>query len=112
MINTAIDLYRHESRFAMNSDQLESAQEVPTQEVTISSLAYKEIITQIQALTPAYRTVFNLYVIDGYTHEEIAGKLNISVGTSKSNLSRAKAVLQKRLVKMNQHERGPKLGKR
>lgn len=112
MINTAIDLYRHESRFAMHSDQLESAQEVSTQEVTISSLAYKEIITQIQALTPAYRTVFNLYVIDGYTHEEIADKLNISVGTSKSNLFRAKAILQKRLVKMNQYEQRSKLGKR
>lgn len=112
MINTAIDLYRHESRYALQSDQLNSAQEVPAQELTISSLSYGEIIQEIQGLTPAYRTVFNLYVIDGYTHEEIAGKLHISVGTSKSNLSRAKAILQKRLVKIYQHEQAPKLGER
>lgn len=112
MINTAIDLYRHESRFASDSDQLESAEEIPTQEATISSLSYKEIIKEIQELTPGYRTVFNLYVMDGYTHEEIARKLHISVGTSKSNLSRAKTILQKRLVKMNKHERRPKLGER
>jgi RNA polymerase sigma-70 factor (ECF subfamily) len=51
----------------------------------------------IQKLTPAYRTVFNLYAIDGYTHEEIGEILNISVGTSKSNLFKARQKLQEML---------------
>ena len=64
-------------------------------------LAYKELIILIKKLSPAYRAVFNLYVIDGYTHSEIAQTLNISVGTSKSNLAKAKAFLQKHFIKDN-----------
>ena len=59
-----------------------------------NKIAYKEMIILIRKLSPAYRAVFNLFVIDGYTHAEIAQMLNISVGTSKSNLSKAKAFLQ------------------
>ena len=49
----------------------------------------------VQKLSPAYRTVFNLYVIDGYKHEEIARILNITVGASKSNLFKARTAIQK-----------------
>lgn len=108
MINTAIDYYRHESRFTSMNDQLEDAQNASTQEATISSLTYDEIIVEIQGLSPAYRAVFNLYVMDGYSHEEIASKLDISVGSSKSNLSRARAILQKRLAKLYKHEQQPR----
>ena len=52
----------------------------------------------ISKLSPAYRAVFNLFVIDGYSHEEIASMLNISVGTSKSNLSKARLNLQKMIT--------------
>lgn len=62
------------------------------------SIVYKELIALIRKLSPAYKVVFNLYVIDGYTHQEIADLLGISVGTSKSNLSKARAFLQKYLV--------------
>lgn len=62
-------------------------------------LVYKELITLVRKLSPAYKLVFNLYVIDGYTHQEIANMLGISVGTSKSNLSKARAFLQKYLIK-------------
>ena len=64
-----------------------------------NQLVYKELIALIRKLSPAYKVVFNLYVIDGYTHQEIANMLGISVGTSKSNLSKARAFLQKYLVK-------------
>jgi len=64
-----------------------------------NQLVYKELIALIRKLSPAYKVVFNLYVIDGYTHQEIAKMLGISVGTSKSNLSKARAFLQKYLVK-------------
>ncbi len=60
----------------------------------IDQLSYKELLKCISKLTPQYRMVFNLYVIDGYKHNEIADLLNISEGTSKSNLSKAKRTLQ------------------
>jgi len=56
----------------------------------LSHISYKEILELIRKLSPGYRTVFNLFVIEGYKHEEIAAMLNISVGTSKSNLAKAK----------------------
>ena len=64
-----------------------------------NQLVYKELIALIRKLSPAYKLVFNLYVIDGYTHQEISNMLGISVGTSKSNLSKARAFLQRYLVK-------------
>ena len=63
-----------------------------------AQLMYKELISLIKKLSPAYRVVFNLHVIDGYSHHEIAEMLGISVGTSKSNLAKARAFLQKHLV--------------
>ena len=62
-------------------------------------LLYKELIAMIKELPPQYRVVFNLYVIDGYNHLEIADKLSIPVGTSKSNLSRARMMLQESIKK-------------
>jgi RNA polymerase sigma factor (sigma-70 family) len=62
-------------------------------------LMFKELIIQVKRLSPAYRVVFNMHVIDGFSHQEIARVLGISVGTSKSNLSKAKAQLQKVMVK-------------
>lgn len=63
-------------------------------------LLYKELIILIKELPPAYRVVFNMYVVDGYTHNEIAGLLNIPTGTSKSSLSRARELLQQSLKKI------------
>ncbi len=60
----------------------------------LDNLAEKDIMRLIQELSPGYRTVFNLYVVEGYTHKEIGDMLNISEGTSKSQLSRAKVILQ------------------
>ena len=62
-------------------------------------LLYNDLIAIIKKLQPNYRLVFNLYVIDGYSHTEIAGMLHISVGTSKSNLSRARSLLQMKIKK-------------
>jgi RNA polymerase sigma factor (sigma-70 family) len=60
----------------------------------LDSLAEKDIIQLVQQLSPGYRTVFNMYVVEGYTHKQIAEILGISEGTSKSQLSRAKLILQ------------------
>jgi RNA polymerase sigma factor (sigma-70 family) len=67
-------------------------------------LFYKDLVMLIKELPPAYRAVFNLYVIDGYTHHEIAEMLHIAVGTSKSNLSRARELLQKSIKKMEEEK--------
>ena len=61
---------------------------------------YKELVTMIIKLPPSYRIVFNLYAMDGYSHAEIAEMLNIPIGTSKSNLSRARMILQKNIKEM------------
>jgi RNA polymerase sigma-70 factor (ECF subfamily) len=58
----------------------------------------------IQELSPQYRLVFNLYALEGYTHKEIGKLLNISEGTSKSNLSRARSILQENVNKLNKRE--------
>jgi len=65
----------------------------------LKKLSVSEILEQIQLLSPAYRTVFNLYIVDGLSHKEIADALNISEGSSKSNLARAKSNMQKLLKK-------------
>ncbi len=57
--------------------------------------ALKDLMTMIQELSPGYRAVFNMHVIEGYSHKEIADILSINEGTSKSQLARAKVVLRK-----------------
>ena len=67
----------------------------------IDNMSFKEILALVQMLSPTYRTVFNLYVLDGFKHEEISKQLNISVGTSKSNIAKARINLQKMLRQKN-----------
>lgn len=68
----------------------------------LDQLSFQEMIGMVQKLTPVYRTVFNLYVIEGYTHKEIGKLLHISENTSKSNLSRARENLRNLLIKNNE----------
>lgn len=92
-VNTAIEHYRRQ----VNTYQVTEAQEntLETKEVSaFDSLSMKDLIKLIQQLSPGYRTVFNLYVIEGYSHKEIAEMIGISEGTSKSQLARAKGILQ------------------
>ena len=62
-----------------------------------ATMSEEEMLKLIQELSPKYRMVFNLYAIEGYSHSEISQMLNISEGTSKSNLSRARVILQEKL---------------
>jgi RNA polymerase sigma factor (sigma-70 family) len=64
-----------------------------------SNIEVKELLNIIQDLTPRYRLVFNLYALEGYSHKEISEMLQITEGTSKSNLSRARVILQERVNK-------------
>ncbi len=94
LINAAINFLKSSSRRFENS-RLDEAGHVSAGEEILSGISYQEIIEMIHQLSPAYRVVFNLYVIEGYKHEEIAEMLKISIGTSKSNLSKAKDNLRK-----------------
>lgn len=98
MINTALDNYRHNYKHYHHRD-LEAAEQEYTPETITHQLSHADLLQLIQQLSPAYRAVFNLYAIDGYTHEEIAELLSISIGTSKSNLFKARANLQAMLKK-------------
>ncbi len=94
IVNTAINQY-HKNQKKLQKTDLESINHKPARDQEVlSGISYDEIIEMVQELTPAYRTVFNLYVIEGFKHKEIADMLNIAVGTSKSNLSKAKKNLQ------------------
>lgn len=99
IINTAINHY-HKHQEQLKLERLDTAHnKMNTRETITSSISYSEIIDMVQQLSPAYRTVFNLHVIEGFKHKEIAEMLEISVGTSKSNLSKAKHNLQEILQK-------------
>lgn len=105
MIYTAIDHFRKNHKHQAVTDLDNVVYQVPSvSEDAVEKLTHEEIIRSIQDLSPAYRTVFNLFVIDGLSHEEIAEKLGISIGTSKSNLSKARRQLQKILFKKNEIE--------
>ncbi len=104
MINSAIDHYRKEVKHETNRQSGEYLQQVSQNESITPKMAYDEVILQIQKLSPSYRAVFNLYVIDGYKHREISKILKISVGTSKSNLSRARNQLQAALKQIFKDE--------
>ena len=99
LVNTCIDHYR-KNRSSVNGHILnEESDKLPDRsENGLDVLSYKEIVQAIKLLSPAYRTVFNLFVIEGLSHEEISKKLGISVGASKSNLSKARDNLRKLLL--------------
>lgn len=103
MVNTSIDHLRKNkqnylivSTVYANEKASNMADEVEEDELI--NIDKEEILKAVQELTPAYRTVFNLYVIEGFTHKEIAEMLDVSEGTSKSNLSKAKFNLKKNLM--------------
>ncbi|MDO8991651.1 RNA polymerase sigma factor [Daejeonella sp.] len=96
MTNTAIDHYRAELKHPITSDLAELEFKGKENDIQ-SKLNYDDLIKLVQNLPPGYRTVFNLFAIDGFTHEEISEQLGISVGTSKSNLFKARQKLRSML---------------
>lgn len=104
MINTAIDHYRKEVKHYYHKDIGTLTVIESNDENALNHLSHEELIGLIQQLTPAYRAVFNLYVIDGFNHQEISTLLKISVGTSKSNLMKARNNLRKALGKLIKKE--------
>jgi RNA polymerase sigma-70 factor (ECF subfamily) len=98
--NVAIRSYQRNARLHVAVDLDEAEREVSTNTVE-SDHSAEDLLAMIQRLPDGYRVVFNLYAIEGYSHEEIAEQLEISVGTSKSQLSRARQSLQRMLEQQN-----------
>lgn len=93
MVNTAIDFYR--KRVRRRTEDLDTVYAVSTDDPgVISKMAVDDILSCLHELTPSYRAVFNLYIIEGYSHKEVAEKLGITESTSRSNLVKARTKLK------------------
>ncbi|WP_133271748.1 RNA polymerase sigma factor [Hymenobacter radiodurans] len=104
MVHTAIDHFRIAEKHAFQQTLDEVAALHPDPGVSaLDTLSFDELVALVHGLPAAYRAVFNLYAIDGFTHEEIAEQLGISAGTSKSNLFKARAHLKHLLKKIKHH---------
>ncbi len=101
MVNTAIDNFRKNKTAVKMFDNnvalenLDTVQDDSDENIISNKIKASDILEAVQKLSPAYKTVFNLYAIDGFSHQQIADELNISIGTSKSNYSKAKQNLKK-----------------
>lgn len=104
-VNTAIEHFRRK-RYLMPVTEKEENSMEGKYSSALDDLGAKDIMALVQELSPGYRTVFNMYVVEGYTHKEIADILGISEGTSKSQLSRAKVILQEMVRNYIDRERG------
>jgi RNA polymerase sigma factor (sigma-70 family) len=93
-VNTAIEHYRKKSNNFSINEQIETGLE-DLNTTALDNLALKDLMSVISELSPGYKAVFNMYVIEGYSHKDIGEILKISEGTSKSQLARAKSILQK-----------------
>jgi RNA polymerase sigma-70 factor (ECF subfamily) len=96
-VNTAIEGYR-KNQVTNNMLEVGEMKNDLVQQDDFHHLSADDLIKMVQRLSPGYRTVFNLYAIEGYSHQEIAEMLGINIGTSKSQLARARYLLQKMVL--------------
>ncbi len=97
-INTVLQKYRKEQHLNLVNDNVSEEIEL---DVTYGDVSLQTLLRYIQELPNKYRLTFNLYVLDGYSHKEISEMLGTSLGTSKSNLARARVILREKLKKEN-----------
>ncbi len=100
-INTVLQKYRQKRLYDLPADDLMEQKLADNQDNPSASIPLPILLSLIQELPERYRLVFNLYVLDGHTHKEIGGLLGISDGTSKSNLARARQLLQHKINALN-----------
>ena len=96
MVNTSLEKFRKNNQLYAVEDMI-VFEGVQIPEETISAISADDLMKIIQELPPRYRMVFNLYAIEGYNHKEIGELLSITEGTSKSQYSRARVILQTKL---------------
>lgn len=102
VINTSIEYYRKNLRGIHTVDIDELGEDIAFTAFDMSRINIKALMKLIQSLPVGYRLVFNMYAIEGYSHKEIAGQLGITEGASKSQLSRARAILREKVLKMEE----------
>lgn len=100
MVHCSIEYYRRHHKMMQLVDVGEAGEEPSVNAAAASSLEAKDLLLLIKTLSPGYRMVFNLYAIDGYSHKEIAEMTGITEGASKSQLSRARAILKEQVLRM------------
>ncbi len=103
MVNESLSYLRRNKSMYVETD-IEAADKEPNFERLENELEAQDLLKLISELPSGYRIVFNMYAIDGYSHKEIGEELGINESTSKSQLSRARAVLQKRLIELENIE--------
>lgn len=96
VINTALNCIKKQAKYRKETG-MDEMKDIADREEILSQINYQELVSLVQSLTTAYRSVFNMYVIDGFRHDEIARTLGITVSTSKSNLVRARRKLREML---------------
>ena len=99
-VNTVLQKYRKEQHLNVVSDNLMEEYDIDN---LYENINLQTLLRYIQELPNKYRLTFNLYVLDGYSHKEISEKLGTSLGTSKSNLARARMILREKIKKANIH---------
>jgi len=104
VVNTALDHYRKDKKNNFEIS-IEAAYNEPVDESVINNLSAEEIIKLINSLPVKYRYIFSLFEIEGYSHDEIARQLGITASMSRTNLTRAKEMLRKMILKSNRYER-------
>lgn len=95
MVNTALNMHRKKLYLFPMVDVEETSIVDPAE--GLDALAFEQLVNMIQSLPHGCQLIFNMYAVEGYTHQEIAGLLGISEGTSKSQYARAKELLRKQL---------------
>ena len=104
MVNQCLaHIQKTKSRY-LEVDIEEASYSIGSEDDTVSSMQASDLLKIVHELPTGYRTIFNLYAIEGYSHKEIAEKLQISEGTSKSQLSRARVLLQQKVKKLEKSE--------
>lgn len=98
MVHSSIEYYRKHHKMVHVTDS-DEALEQPVNAEIFAKLRAQDLMNLIQQLAPGYRIVFNLYAIEGYSHKEIGAMIGISEGASKSQLSRARAILKEQILK-------------
>lgn len=101
-VNTVLQKYRKKRHFEIvREDQIEDDVD---EEIEDTAIPLSDLLQMVQELPDQYRLVFSMYVLDGYSHKEIGDLLSISDGTSKSNLARARKILQKKINAFKEQE--------
>ena len=101
MVNAALRQHRRNAPLVAVSDGGEYPEDLAGEEFTLSNYNFEELLGLIQDLAPRYQMVFNLFAIEGYGHKEIGELLGISEGTSKSQYSRARAILKNKIERLD-----------